>query len=140
MSELLTPRFVDGIVLEPAGCWGHTNKVQATGYLQATVNGRHGWAHRLMYEALVGPIPAGLCIDHLCRNRSCLNPSHMEPVTIGENNRRGMSPFAVNRRRTKCVNGHVFDAANTYVAADGSRDCRRCRRERMRRYYRERDA
>ena len=75
--------------------------------------GKTVYAHRLVYEMTVGPIPKGLCIDHLCRNTVCCNPAHLEPVTNGENIRRGRKPGSHNRNKTHCSKGHPFDEANT---------------------------
>lgn len=87
-------------------------------------------AHRVVYEYMVGPVPDDLTIDHLCRNRVCVNPAHLEPVTRAENTRRG-EPAT----KTRCVNGHPYDRANTYYRrGSGQRDCRACGRERVRRY------
>lgn len=71
-------------------CWLWTGSGTPTGYGQIGVNGRKQYVHRYAYELLVGPIPEGLTIDHLCRNPPCVNPSHMEPVTQAENTRRGV--------------------------------------------------
>jgi len=90
-------------------------------------------AHRAVYEALVGPIPKGLSLDHLCRNRACVNPEHLEPVSLVENVMRGVSPHAVNARKTHCAHGHAFTAENTYMVR-GERVCRACGRERSRTY------
>ena len=79
-------------------------------------------AHRLAYEIAVGPIPDGLQIDHLCRNKACINPAHLEPVTQVENMRR--------RRWSHCKWGHPFDEVNTYTSPAGGRGCRICRHER----------
>jgi hypothetical protein len=85
-------------------------------------------AHRIAYALLIGPVPYGLTIDHLCRNRGCVNPAHMEPVTIQENLRRRPRPHA-------CVNGHPFTDANTHVRpSNGKRECRECMRARKRAY------
>lgn len=102
-------------------------------------------AHRFAYELLVGPIPGGMTVDHLCHgaddscaggdscpHRRCCNPAHLEPVTRAENVLRGRSPVALLARATHCVHGHPFDAANTYYRRDrnGRRECITCRRER----------
>ena len=85
-------------------------------------------AHRAYYERYVGPIPEGLVIDHLCRNRRCVNPTHLEPVTSAENNLRGLGPGAVNRRKKACHRGHAFTPENTYHPPSDPkhRMCRAC--------------
>lgn len=80
-------------------------------------------AHRVAYEAFVRPIPPELVIDHLCRNPSCVNPAHLEPVTNRENLRRGEQH---NNRKTHCIRGHAFTDENTYIRPDGYRQCRAC--------------
>ncbi len=87
-------------------------------------------AHRFAYELLVGLIPVGLQIDHLCRNPSCCNPTHMEPVLPTENLRRGFSPSALNARKTHCKHGHEFTEENTYIrpSTSGWRVCKECAR------------
>jgi hypothetical protein len=86
-------------------------------------------AHRYAYEDLVGPIPDELQLDHLCRNRRCVNPDHVEIVTNRINALRGFGVSGINARQTHCIHGHPFDEANTYYKPDGGRQCRACRRE-----------
>lgn len=105
------------------GCWIWQGSVHPTErYGSVFVDGRPVGAHRFSYEAFVGPIPDGLHLDHLCRTRSCVNPQHLEPVTLAENNRRAPS---ANGAKTHCRNNHPYDEANTYRSSNG-RSCRRC--------------
>lgn len=118
-------------VLVGDDCWLWQASHQSQGYAQiyAKVNGQDSMllAHRVMYEMLVGPIPDGLVIDHLCRNHGCLNPSHMEPVTSGENTRRGEAGIN-NTRKTHCPHGHEYTPENILLS-QGRRNCRACRRK-----------
>jgi hypothetical protein len=113
----------------PNGCWLWTGRIDRDGY------GRIGGklAHRVGYERLIGPIPDGLTIDHLCRNRPCVYPAHLEPVSQRVNTLRGVSPSAVNARKTHCSAGHGFDERNTYLHSR-RRACRQCNSEAARRY------
>lgn len=107
-------------------CWIWTGKLSTAGYARAP-GGRRGYhiqASRLMYEALVGPIPEDLELDHLCRVRSCVNPDHLEPVTHAENVRRG-DGGRVWREKTHCPSGHPYDEQNTKWY-QGRRYCRAC--------------
>lgn len=117
-------------VVERNGCWIWPNAPDSDGYPIVKVGGRSRRAHRLFYEMLVGPIPDGLQLDHLCRVRNCVNPEHLEPVTCRENVQRGLK----GRLLTHCRNGHEFSSDNTYVTPDGSRTCRECQRASVRKY------
>lgn len=87
--------------------------------------GRHN-AHRFVYESVHGKLPSSLHVDHLCRNRQCVNLNHMEPVTRVENIMRGESPAAKNARKTHCSNGHPFSGDNLMVVMGRYRACRQC--------------
>lgn len=99
------------------------------GYGHVRVEGATQQAHRVIYTLLVGPIPAGLTIDHICYWPVCVQPAHLRPMTRGENS-------ALQRRafKTHCDNGHEFTPENTYIRPNRTRDCRACIRERVRRY------
>ena len=88
--------------------------------------GRSGKAHLIAYERAYGPIPNGLEVDHVCRNRRCWNAKHLEAVDHRTNLLRGHTIPAINAAKTHCANGHQYDEANTYIYSDGSRRCRKC--------------
>jgi HNH endonuclease len=90
-------------------------------------------AHRVVYETLVGPIPDGLVIDHLCRNPRCVRPDHMEPVTNQVNVLRGIGITALRKQKTHCPAGHAYSLENTRYSKEGKRNCRTCARDRYRR-------
>lgn len=108
------------------GCWVWTGSIER-GYGRMRVGGKWKRMHRFMYEHHVGPIPDGLVLDHLCRNKACCNPMHLEAVTQKENIRRG-DTGAHNRRKTHCKHGHPFTDKNTYITKAGHRQCKACRR------------
>jgi DNA-binding transcriptional regulator YiaG len=114
------------LVEAPSGCWIWLG-AKTGEYGRITVNGKCLWAHRVSYETFVGPIPAGLEIDHLCRRPGCINPRHLQAVTPSVNVLRGTSPGARARRRDKCVSGHAY--AEFGVMRSGRRICRACRAE-----------
>ena len=116
-------------------CWNWTASTHRDGYGRLAKPGHNAgmvFTHRYAYELLVGPIPEGLELDHLCRNRACVNPDHMEPVTHAVNVLRGISPQAENARKTACHQGHPFSGTNLYVYPGGGRHCRACRKARDR--------
>ena len=118
------------------GCWEWTGSKQQGGY------GMWGWwadgkhhsttAHRAVYREMVGPIPDGMTLDHLCRNRGCVNPGHVEPVSHAENVRRGVHPSGP--RKTHCPQGHPYSGENLYLWNDPrgyvKRMCRTCNKAR----------
>jgi HNH endonuclease len=119
-------------------CLVWTGYLNPNGYAYLGIPGaRKVIAHRHVYEVFKGPIPEGLTIDHLCKVRSCLNPDHLEAVTMRENLMRGESPCAVNSRKSHCIRGHAFDEKNSCRLPDGSKRCRTCFNNYMREYNRE---
>jgi hypothetical protein len=109
-------------------CWLWRGALNSSGYANVFWNGRQANAHRVSYELSVGPIPEGLQIDHLCRVRHCVNPAHLEPVTSKINTLRGVSPLAINSRKTHCQLGHELSGDNLRLEKSGSRVCRECKR------------
>ena len=113
---------------DPSGCWIWTGALTPEGYGSIRNKGMGStMVHREVYEHLVAPIPDALQIDHLCRNRACCNPQHLEPVTTRENTLRGAGPTALNAAKTHCIRGHELSGPNLYTSPDGRRRCRSCR-------------
>lgn len=104
------------------GHWLIDSHLTRDGYARIWVDGKRRRAHRVAYELLVGPIPDGLQIDHLCKVRNCVNPEHLEPVTQAENLRRSEAWAGVNSRKTHCPRGHSY----SHTDSTGRRICREC--------------
>jgi hypothetical protein len=109
-------------------CWMWNGSTYANGYGKY---GRAGYmAHRLSYELSKRLLAKDEFLDHLCRNRQCVNPNHLEIVTLVENVMRGNSQHAINARKTHCMHGHEFTSDNTYIHPKrGTRNCKVCQRE-----------
>ncbi len=122
------------LVCDPAtGCWLWTGrKSRGYGYCSHGI-GNEYIVHRLVYQLLKGPIPEGLTLDHLCRTRHCANPSHLDPVTLGENVRRGAAAT-----KTECKYGHALAGDNLYWRNGRLRGCRECHRRRTREFDKKR--
>lgn len=114
-----------------ATCWLWQGAKDSGGYGQIRA-GRQEKAHRLAYQWLVGAIPEGLQLDHLCRVRNCVNPDHLEPVTPRENTMRSpVSPSAVNARKARCSAGHELGGDNRFPGEGSGRACRTCQQARQ---------
>jgi len=151
-ERTLEERFMEKVLVdETTGCWLWQASL-SLGYGKiGTDDGSRG-AHRVSYKLFVGPIPEGYTLDHTCHtndptcpggeciHRRCVNPAHLEPVTLAVNKARGQSLPAQNARKTHCDHNHEFTPANTYVTAEGYRTCRTCRREGARDRYATRSA
>lgn len=136
-SELWVPptvpameRFLSFIAPNESGCWEWTGHL-TNGYGRFWFEGATPAAHRWAYERWVGPIPDDLEVDHLCKNRACVNPDHLEAVTGEENIRRSDAWSAVNARKSHCPKGHLYDGVER---STGTRKCLACARENARRY------
>lgn len=134
--EQVILRFTD----RSSDCWLWLGRKNPSGYAQIVIAKHQRSAHRVSYETFVGPIPAGLEIDHLCRVRHCVNPAHLEPVTRAENMRRAVAatgmvagkPVGGMQLGEECLSGHLVDAENHYIRR-GLIRCLTCRREQNRR-------
>jgi len=132
MTPTLSQKLAARTVFSSDGCWLHHGERLWNGYTRVWIDRRHVLAHRAVYELLIGPIPKGMQLDHLCRERSCVNPDHLEVVTPQENALRGEGIGGINARKTHCPRDHPYTPENT-VGPEGNRQCRTCSRDRGRR-------
>jgi len=115
------------------GCHIWTGAKNQLGYGRITIFGKSKQAHRVIYELVKGPIPEGLVLDHKCKNPSCVNTEHLEPVSQLENVRRGL--VNQNKQKTHCKYGHKFTPKNTAIDKNGRRNCRQCHRNKSNKLY-----
>lgn len=128
VSMSVFDRIIRNSVRNPdTGCWEWQGEKNQKGYPRISYRGRQIAAHRLSFQCFAGDIPDRYEVDHLCKNRGCINPDHLEAVTHIENCRRG-DLGAHMSSRTHCPKGHEYTPENTYVAPRGARYCRICLR------------
>ena len=111
-------------------CWNWLGELSGSGYGRITIDSKKISAHRYFYETIIGEIPKGLELDHLCSNKKCVNPLHLEPVTRSENMKRAGAIRVKNR--PNCPKGHEYNGKNLYINKDRKnnkmwRACRKCR-------------
>lgn len=116
------------VLIDPnTECWLWQGHVGPDGYARSVfLNKKQESVHRVSYLTFVGEIPGGMAIDHICRNRKCCNPKHLQVLSVKENTLLGIGPTARNRKKTHCPRGHAFDESNTYIDTRNARKCRAC--------------
>lgn len=130
MPKTLLERWQSKVVVAPSGCWEWTASRNRAGYGQLRNPGSTQLAHRIGWELLVGTLTPARELDHLCRNRACVNPDHLEEVEHRDNMRRSPDIGGWQRRKSVCKRGHALTGDNLYVTPDGRRQCRTCQNRR----------
>lgn len=128
------PKLIEKIDLTDSGCWEWKGNLDRCGYGTTRWSGKQYGTHRLFYRLLVGEVTKGLDLDHLCRNRKCCNPAHLQPVTHKENIMRGAG--AIRNRKTHCPKGHEYIDSNSIFSKKGIRRCLTCHRNSSREWDR----
>lgn len=133
-SAIDPDRFWERLAAAPNGCWEWKGHIHGQGYGQVRLGPLRTttYAHRVAWALIGGELYPEFPLDHLCRNKKCANPEHLEQVTHRINILRGTAPAAVNAKKDRCHRGHPFDVKNTYISRDGKRQCRVCIRDRQR--------
>lgn len=129
--EVMRPKLLANHRITESGCWEWIAGRSTFGYGITNYQRKQMKAHRASYLVFCGDVPEGLELDHLCRNRACINPAHLECVTSRENTLRGIGPAAMHAAKTHCLHGHEFSPENTRIDSKGHRICRACHRERQ---------
>lgn len=120
---------------EKTTCWDWMASTDKDGYGQFWLNKKYHKAHRVSYELIKGVLTKGLTLDHLCKNKKCCNPEHLEQVSIQTNLKRAFHQIStINSKKTHCNNGHEFTPDNTYITPLGKRQCNECQRQRKKKY------
>jgi hypothetical protein len=114
---------------QPSCCWEWTGALTDRGYAEVSLDGLVFKSHRVAYSDLIESVPTDKMIDHLCRNRKCVNPDHLQIASDKMNVRTGFSPSGVHARKTHCPQGHPYDNVNTYWWNGTNRQCKTCKRE-----------
>jgi len=128
-KQIEIQNFVQKIEIDPLTfCWNWIGHIIRKGYGYFHFNNKDGLAHRFAYKYWKGEIPTGLELDHLCNNKKCVNPSHLEVVTHVENMRRAIIPkgiYSKEGKKTHCPQGHEYNEKNTFYRKSG-RHCKIC--------------